>query len=325
MIGAGGAEVGPPVRVWRLLREEIPARGSRQMAVDEAILREVGAHRSPPTLRLYGWARPTLSLGANQGVEVVNREQLQALGYDLVRRPSGGRAVLHDREVTYSVVLPLDLPGLPAGIISSYRYLSRALLAGLSHLGVPVALYVPRASLINGRSSRTNRLAGGDVANSRRPGRVAKAACFASPSWYELTSGGRKLVGSAQVRRYGGLLQHGSILLHLDEKLFLSLLNVDHSSKDDPEAVIRALQGHATALDRVLGREVAWQEVADALVTGFGKALGIILKPGELTAREEALARELEAEKYGADSWTSGRYEYGNRRDHGSSAEARSR
>ncbi|MBE3576420.1 MAG: lipoate--protein ligase family protein [Limnochordales bacterium] len=280
------------------------------MAVDEAILREVGAHRAPPTLRLYSWARPTLSLGANQGAEVVNRERLQALGYDLVRRPSGGRAVLHDREVTYSVVLPLDLPELPAGVIASYRYLSRALLAGLTRLGVPVDLYGPHAPFTSGAVRWAERSSAEEEASGSRRGRgrAAGAACFASSSWYELIAGGRKLVGSAQVRRYGGLLQHGSILLHLDEGLFLSLLN--HEEQDDHEEAIRALRGHATALDRVLGREVAWQEVADAVVAGFCQALGITLEPGTLTAREQELALMLEGEKYGSDSWTLRRCEF---------------
>lgn len=310
------------VRVWRLLREELPARGSWQMAVDEAILREVGTHHSPPTLRLYSWARPTVSLGANQEAQVVNRRRLRELGYDLVRRPSGGRAVLHDREVTYSVVMPLDLPGLPAGIIASYRYLSRALLAGLARLGAPVGLYLPRAMASSaggdgGTGGGGGR--GGPARSSREVNRrSAMAACFASPSWYELTAGGRKVVGSAQVRRHGGLLQHGSILLHLDEELFLSLLN--HEEEDDRDLAIRVLQGHATALDRVLGRELAWQEVADALVAGFEAALGITLRPGGLTSREQALARQLEDEKYGADSWTLRRYES----DHESGAEAES-
>lgn len=271
----------PPPTWWRLLANPEPQPGSWQMAVDEAILREVGARRSPPTVRLYRWARPTLSLGAYQPASAVDWVRIAERGYDVVRRPSGGRAVLHDAELTYSVILPEELPGLPAGILPSYRYLSQALLAGLAELGVKVAVH------------------------HGAPPTPASSACFAAPSWYELLADGRKLVGSAQVRRFGGLLQHGSILLELDEEALFSVLAFD--GEPARQRARERFRRHATALDRVLRRKVEWNEVAEALVNGFESALGIRLRPGSLLPREEALARVLADGKYSTDGWTRAR------------------
>src|SRR5256714_4150073 len=175
---------------WRLLLDS-PAAGAWNMAVDEVLLEGVVAGTAPPTLRFYGWTPPCLSLGYFQPFDAVNLDGCRALGVDVVRRPTGGRAILHDRELTYSVVLPASTLGHDGGVLPSYRRLSLALQDGLRRLGVPATL-APESA---GRSAAHG------------------AVCFDRPSAPEILLHGRKLVGSAQMRRGGGPLQPGSILI----------------------------------------------------------------------------------------------------------------
>src|SRR2546426_2444691 len=176
---------------WRLL-VDAPAGGAWNMAVDEVLLDGVAAGTTPPTLRFYEWTPPCLSLGYFQPFDVVDLDGCRALGVEVVRRPTGGRAILHDRELTYSVALPAPLLGHDAGILPSYRRLSLALQAGLRRLGINVGL----------------------APESETPTRAVHGpACFDRPSAHEILLQGRKAGGSAQVRRAGALLHHGSILI----------------------------------------------------------------------------------------------------------------
>ncbi|HCW50627.1 MAG TPA: hypothetical protein DGR79_00940, partial [Clostridiales bacterium] len=185
-------------REWRLIVEDEPRCAAENMAVDEAVARSVAAGNAPPTLRFYRWRPPAVSLGYFQdAAEAVDLEACRAEGVSVVRRLTGGRAVLHDREVTYSVVVPSAL--LPDSVVESYRLLAEGLVTGLRALGY-------RAYLAPERPER---------AGDPGPG-VPGAACFEVPSSYEILVGGRKVVGSAQVRRAGVILQHGSIMLELD-------------------------------------------------------------------------------------------------------------
>src|SRR5437763_13152971 len=183
---------------WRRLLHK-PARGSLNMTAHEFLLDAVTAGTAPPTLRFDAWTPPCLSLGYFQPFDVVDVDGCRALGVDVVRRPTGGRAILHDRELTYSVALPASVLGHDGGVLPSYYRLSLALQDGLRRLGVPATL-APESA---GRSA-----AHGPV-------------CFDRPSAHEILLHGRKLVGSAQMRRGGGLLQHGSILIepHMDKLL----------------------------------------------------------------------------------------------------------
>jgi len=176
---------------WRLLVDP-PASGAWNMAVDEVLLDGIAAGTAPPTLRFYGWTPPCLSLGYFQPFDVVDLDSCRALGVDIVRRPTGGRAILHDREVTYSVVLPAWVLGQDGGVLLSYHRLSLALQDGLRRLGVPATLAPASAAPSTA---------------------VHGPACFDRPSAHEILLNGRKLVGSAQVRRGGAILQHGSILV----------------------------------------------------------------------------------------------------------------
>src|SRR2546422_2374683 len=193
---------------WRLLLDP-PAEGAWNMAVDEVLLDGVAAGSAPPTLRFYTWTPACLSLGYFQAFGVVNVEGCRGLGIDIVRRPTGGRAILHDRELTYSVALPAPLLGHDAGILPSYRRLSLALQAGLRRLGINVGL----------------------APESETPTRAVHGpACFDRPSAHEILLQGRKLVGSAQVRRAGALLQHGSIVIEPRIETLVACLQLD----DDP-------------------------------------------------------------------------------------------
>lgn len=264
-----------PHDTWRLLIDGAE-RGATNMARDEAIAATCGRGAAPPTLRLYRWRPACLSLGRFQRSSELDRAACARAGVQVVRRPSGGRALLHDDELTYAVVAPLEHPLLGAGsILESYRQISLALLAGLHQLGV-VAELTPVA---------------------RQRAAASSAACFDAPASYELTVGGRKLAGSAQTRQGGVILQHGAIPLtpHADRLAALLL----HPPSGLGQKMI--------ALSQAAGRAVTFDELAQALITGFGTAWGIELEPGTPTPAELALEQQLRARRYALAEWTFGR------------------
>ena len=250
------------------------------MAVDEAILEAVAAGDSPPTLRFYGWQPPCVSLGYRQPANVVDVERCAAAGWDVVRRPTGGRTILHVDELTYSVVAPIGEPRVKGAILESYRRLSEALVVGLSMLG-----------LTSSEAPRDPGLSG-----------PAGPACFDGPSNYEITHNGRKLVGSAQVRKKNVVLQHGTLPLVGDvgrvaEALYFEVPEDRGLMSDD-------LRRRATTLATALGREVTFDEAATVMTAGYARALNLNLLEGALTPVELARAGELRAEKYAAQAWS---------------------
>src|SRR5579859_1906151 len=174
---------------WRLIVDS-PCDGPTNMAIDEAILEAVGKRQAPPTLRLFAWEPACLSLGYAQPAADVDQERLGAHGWDIVRRMTGGRAILHTEELTYSVALPQDHPLVAGTILDSYRRLSMALLHALEALG------------IDAHADKAEKPVG-----ARTP---LGPVCFEVPSNYEITANGKKLIGSAQVRKDDATLQHGS-------------------------------------------------------------------------------------------------------------------
>jgi lipoate-protein ligase A len=259
---------------WRLLVTE-PLDGATNMAVDEALLRSRIRESGAPTVRFYGWRPAAVSLGYAQPLgETVDRERCDALGIGLVRRPTGGSAILHEppeRELTYSVVARQgDFPGAD-DVLETYRVLGEGLAAGLGRLGVAARL-VP---LVRGR---------------RDP---SPAFCFRRAGTYEIAVDGRKLVGSAQRRQRGAFLQHGAVLLDADA----GRLRAVFPHEPDPLSEM-------TTLAEVLGRASRFDAVAEALAAGLAEALGAPLTPGELSADEEALVETLVAGKYGTEAWT---------------------
>ncbi|NPV70835.1 MAG: lipoate--protein ligase family protein [Firmicutes bacterium] len=253
--------------------------GARNMAVDEAIAVAHSRGHVPPTLRLYEWNPPAVSIGYFQDLsKEIDLEACRGLGVDWVRRPTGGRAVLHEDEVTYSVVISERL--LPGSVLETYLELSRGLVAALRLLGADPQL-------------AQGALPGG--------GRGASPACFDSPAWYEMTCGGKKVVGSAQTRRNGVILQHGSIPVYMDARRVVSVLRLD--SDDLRRRLEKNLAQKAVGLQQVLGRAVARDEVMDAVQKGFAAGLGLEFERGGLTAFEVELAVNLEREKYSRSAW----------------------
>jgi len=267
-----------PLTTWRLLNTG-SADGATNMAIDEAILTAVTEGESPPTLRFFAWEPPCLSIGYNQAMDEVDITECQRAGVDVVRRPTGGRAILHTDELTYSIVAPQSEPRVAGGVVESYRRLSAGWVRGLRLLGVDVA----QAEAGHGQNA--------DVS----------AACFDAPSAYEVTAGGKKLVGSAQVRRREAVLQHGSLPLQGDITRIGRYLVVP--SEERRQALRQELRARATSLELVLGQVVPFAQVVEALVRGFSEALNLHLEPGELSQHELALAQRFRREKYTAETW----------------------
>ncbi|MBG0770711.1 MAG: lipoate--protein ligase family protein [Anaerolineaceae bacterium] len=269
-----------PKTTWRLI-ENSPANGAWNMAVDEAILESVYTGESIPTLRLYAWEPACLSLGHVQPFAEVNTDALQKNGWEVVRRPTGGRAILHVDELTYSVIAPQSEPRVSGGVLESYLRLSQALLRALKLLGLNPEANEKKV-----------------VTDPKQPNPV----CFEVPSNYEITVGGRKLIGSAQARRKEGILQHGTLPLHGDLTRIITALNF----KDDAarERASQRLLDHATTVETVLGDAPSWQQAGEAFVQAFSEVLNLDLLPGDLSVREKERAAELVTEKYANVIWT---------------------
>jgi len=270
-----------PPATWRLLISP-PLDGATNMAIDEAILHAVAEGHSPPTLRFYQWQPACLSLGYNQHWAEVDVAACRRLGYTWTRRPTGGKAILHTDEATYSLIVPQTDPRIEGGIVASYRVLSFGLLRGLARLGVT-------AHQASKEETKAHLQAGG-----------GGPVCFDTPSRYEITWQGKKLIGSAQLRRRKTVLQHGSLPLHGDLNRILDVL-----AFSETEYAIQAnlLPERAITLEQVLGRVLPFAEAVPNLAEGFAQELNLNLEPGSLTAQEQSTADRLHAEQYANDSW----------------------
>jgi lipoate-protein ligase A len=250
--------------LWRLIVDAERA-GAANMARDVAVLDAVSEGRSPATLRLYGWAPPCLTLGRHQGVDAADLDFCRAEGIDVVRRPTGGRALLHHLELTYAVVAPLGSGPLPRGLQDAYRTTCGALVGAMRRLGVAAEL------------------TGGEV-NLELPGPRTTVPCFEAPAGGEVVVAGRKLVGSAMRAHGGAILQHGAVVLDWDGRLQAGAMGLADDSR---------LRPHVTTLAAELGRAVARAEVEAAVTAAFADELLVSLEPSRLTADEERRAREL--------------------------------
>lgn len=257
---------------WRLLVTE-PLDGATNMAIDEVLWRARLAGQAPPTVRFFAWAPPTISIGYAQRLDArLNLHACARLGVGLVRRPTGGSAVYHDgpeRELTYSVVAGVDDFDGARDLLEAYRWIARALLEGLRCLSVPAEMVA--------------------VAPSRG---AQPAFCFARAGSHEIEVGGRKLVGSAQRRRRGGFLQHGSVMLGADAERVRALF----PGEGDPLAEM-------TTIEQATGRRPGFDEVAAALAAAFESVHGIELRPGGLAPAEARLADGLVRDKYATADW----------------------
>lgn len=250
------------------------------MAIDEAILEAVGRGDAPPTLRLFRWEPACLSLGYAQPAADTDMVGLKERGWDIVRRMTGGRAILHTDELTYSVALPMNHPVIAGTIIDSYRRLSAALLAAVQTIGL-------------------------EVHADKRADRTAKAVgpvCFEVPSDYEITADGKKLVGSAQVRKHNAALQHGSLPLYGDLTRICDALAFPNESVRQT-ARTRVTQ-RAVTLSEALGRTINWEQAAHAVIDAFATTFDLDLQESLLSSAEANRALELRNTRYAHDSWT---------------------
>lgn len=235
--------------VWQYI-DSGPNIGAYNMAVDEELLARAQAGEAMPVLRFYGWNPPAVSLGRFQHIEsAVNADACRRHGFDIVRRITGGRAVLHHQELTYSITARANNPLFPSTVLGTYKVIAAGLLAGLQNLGIPAEMV-----------SRVGRHATLVEKKEKDP------ACFSSPSWYEIMVNGRKIIGSAQRRMRGAFLQHGSILIDYDPAL---------EAKVIPRGVNSDV---VTCIKRELGRDVSLDVVKQAFKKGFSEALEIDFK-----------------------------------------------
>jgi lipoyl(octanoyl) transferase len=267
---------------WRLLLTE-PETAAYNMACDEVLGNRVTGGRSKPTIRFYQWSPPAISFGYSQIVEnEVDLDMLRGAGIDVVRRITGGRAVLHADEVTYSVICAESDPMAAGGITATYTRISEGLVEGIRSLGVDAVL------------ARTS-----DPTVPLRD-RQATVPCFGSTTRAEITVGGRKLVGSAQHRMRGLMIQHGSILVGPEHLRLTEFLN---AAPELRERYASRLSAATTSL-----KECGWcgndrMAIVEALADGMRRVLGIDLIPQHLSTDEISVTEQLSVDKYAADWW----------------------
>ncbi|WP_453995067.1 lipoate--protein ligase family protein [Bacillus nitroreducens] len=270
--------------VWRFI-DSGHCSPEFNMALDEALLDWNSEGKIPPTVRFYGWNPPTLSIGYFQKVErEIDLDAVKKYGLGFVRRPTGGRGVLHDKELTYSVIVSEDHPEMPQTVTEAYRVISEGVLQGFRKLGLDAYFAIPRTAeeregLKNPRS----------------------AVCFDAPSWYELVVEGRKVAGSAQTRQKGVILQHGSILLDIDEDKLFDLFK--YSSDRVRERMQRNFKNKAVAINALRKTPVTIDEAKQAFKEGFEEGLDIVLEPYQLTDEELNYVHEIAEKRYKNDAW----------------------
>ncbi|MEW6338840.1 MAG: lipoate--protein ligase family protein [Acidobacteriota bacterium] len=259
---------------WRLILDG-PAPGAWNMAADEALAESVDRGASPSTLRVYRWRPPCLSLGFAQPHGAADAAFCVANGVDVVRRPTGGRAVLHHLETTYAVVAPLGRGPFSFDLQATYAALCAGLVAGLRRLGVEAEL------------------SGGPSGAMIRP--TEAIPCFVGPASGEVVAGGRKLVGSAMRRIGDTVLQHGALLEDWDGRLQSGCLGLPDDESLRPAVI---------TLRDLLGAVPPYESVARALAAGFEETFVARLSEGALSDCERERARELERGRYAHERWT---------------------
>jgi len=260
------------MEAWRIIPVQV-ADAFTNMAVDEAILESRIQRKVPNTIRFYRWNPSAVSIGRFQSMEKeVNIDACRKLKVDVVRRVTGGGAVYHDysHELTYSVVIDCSNPKITSDVLKSYKGVCDGILSGLGLLGVAVELEA---------SDPTRRCP-------------------------NIMIHGKKVSGNAQARRGGVLLQHGTVLLDLDVKTMLTVLN--NPKLKINETVEEFIRDRITTLNRELNRDVSFDEVASSLEQGFSKAFEVDLVKEELSNIEISLAGDLRSKRYSSETWNDG-------------------
>ncbi|GAA0350733.1 lipoate--protein ligase family protein [Bacillus horti] len=269
-------------QTWRFI-DSGDQDSATNMAIDEAILTANHEGLVPPTIRFYTWKPATLTVGYFQkAAKEIDLEAVRRHNLGFVRRLTGGRAVLHDQELTYSVVIAEKQ--MPQSVTEAYREISQGLLYGFKELGLNAYFSVP--------ATKEQKQA------LRQP---QSAVCFDASSWYELVVEGRKVAGSAQTRQKGVVLQHGSIPLTIDIDMLYDVFRF--SNERVKERLKAGFAQKAVAINELRQEAASISEVKAAFKKGFAQGFGVSLQDGELTAREQELVEELVRTKYGMDTW----------------------
>ena len=262
-----------------------PCSPSFNMALDEALLLWHNEGLMPPVIRFYQWSPAALSIGYFQKVGTeIDMEAVRSQGLGFVRRPTGGRGVLHEHELTYSIIVSEDYPDMPESVTEAYRVLSEGLLQGFRNLGMQASFSVP------------------DTYEKKEGLKKPKSAvCFDAPSWYEMVVEGKKIAGSAQTRQKGVILQHGAILIDLDTEKLLSVFKF--KDEETKEKLRVKIPQQAVSINSLRKEEVSVEECTTAFRSGFQEALKINLKNYELTEAQLDFVKQLEKKRYATDEW----------------------
>jgi lipoyl(octanoyl) transferase len=249
---------------WRLL-DTGPLSGALNMAVDQALLKLHVRGMSPPTLRFYQWRPPAISIGHFQPLQTINLPLCSSLGIDVVRRPTGGRAVLHQNELTYSLVAGTR-EGIPFSLPKAYGLICQGLLAGFRLIGIEAEM------------------------GQERPTGAPPEICFLRSSISDIVCQGKKFVGSAQMWSGSSLLQHGSILLEPQKKTWANLMERNHDSQ---EKIYTELGNRITSLQELLGYRIETDRIMAAIVKGMALILGVTFETSQLSPEEWTLAQDI--------------------------------
>lgn len=262
------------MRPWRWIPFEYFS-AAENMAIDEAIFICVKRGISPPTLRLYGWKTPSVSIGYFQDpAQELNMDTIRKEGYEVVRRPTGGRAIFHEEEITYSVSATIDVHKDFETLSTTFLTISRCFLRALELIGIKAEL----ASL--------------------KKGNKGSSLCFSSTSLYEICVNGEKLIGSAQRRDGSSFLQQGSFLIGFD---------FEKNSKIFPDLYSSKYRHKIGYLKKYISRNLELKVIEEAIVKGFEEELGARLIKSKITDEEKKVAKQLFENKYTKDTWNAKR------------------
>lgn len=263
---------------WRIIFDGV-SDAYLNMARDESILRSRIDSNVPDTIRFYSWDKPSISLGYFQTAEKeIDLENCIKYNIPVVRRITGGRAVFHEREITYSIIVSEDNPFFSGTIKDVFFSVSKCLLHGLKLMGIT-----------------------GEIIQKPSPkGKLRNPLCFNSVSWYEIAVSGRKIIGSAQTKKKGVILQQGSILLNFYPENIMCLFKFFEKSNEE---VINTLNRNITGIEKVLGYTIDPFTVRECLMQGFKKYWDGSFSLGELTDKERKIESELYENKYNNHNW----------------------
>ena len=250
------------------------------MAIDEALLHFHSEGKIKPTIRFYQWNDPSLTVGHFQNVDkTIDFQGVKKHGCDFVRRLTGGSAVLHDDELTYSIIVKEDHPKIPRSVNKAYYVLSQGLLEGYRNLGIDADFAIPERELLRKRS----------------------AVCFEKPAIYEMIVDGKKISGNAQTRKNGVLLQHGSVPMSFDINMLFDLFKFP--SERVKERQMMAFEKKAISINDITKKVHTYDMLAEAFLQGFQKSLNVKTEPLEFTEEQWKYIHYLAETKYRTKEW----------------------